>query len=257
MKRQWSNKDSTEQVVDVKQLQADSFQRQVCFGMVPIDCALDIGLVLRKAQFVNVPYKLCNTFDPVVEVLPTRLELSSDCTKISHPEDTITVGRLDPFAINILSVLQKDVAISIQLYLDAAPVANVDAITSRKGSKGVPLQSHQPALYVILYGSRALFEAIGLFASKCGYFLQEPRNCDRNIEYCNPHCLTPASSHILFTNELGNALHQDISKVSRYSQDLNPIDMFTDNTDHALLPETESPRCFKTTLKRYAIAASL
>ena len=110
----------------------------------------------------------------------------------------------------------------------------------------------EPVLHVIIYGARRLFEAIGTFVAACHYYLQQPYDCDRNVEYYNPHCLSPEKEQCIFTNDLRSHAEQENPHANRLYLDYNPIDAFTDTSECSALPETKTPPSLKTHLYKYA-----
>ena len=89
---------------------------------------------------------------------------------------------LDPRTRKILKALKTEPAVHVQLL--AVPT-NVIHAQKRKQQREVLTKGH--ALWINIYGPPELFETIGKFASQCKMFLQDPKYCDKNVEYCNPH----------------------------------------------------------------------
>jgi hypothetical protein len=179
--------------------------------------------------------------------------LQSDLSTLVSADTLVEHGILDPVASKIFSVLLKEHSISLQHQIDRprnVPIAEAhDRAKFKRRSKVMP----QPTLQVIIYGTRHLFESIGTFIAKCHYYLQQPHNCDRNVEYCNPHCLSPEKGQHIFTHDLYNSVGQDSPHASRLYLDCNPIDAFTDTSQCSLLEETRTPPSLKTRLYKYAI----
>lgn len=61
----------------------------------------------------------------------------------------------------------------------AVPSDGTAAKTRNKGS-----------LEIILYGPKNMADPVGMLMEECGYCLQDPYNCDRNVPYINPHRLS-------------------------------------------------------------------
>lgn len=59
-----------------------------------------------------------------------------------------------------------------------------------------------PSLSIILYGPPDMAEAVGSWLDKCHIYLQMPENCDRNVPYSNPHCLSFSDEDKTMTFEL-------------------------------------------------------
>ena len=90
-----------------------------------------------------------------------------------------------------------------------------------------------------------------MFVSRCHYFLQQPRDCDRNVEYCNPHCLSMESAKPLFTYDLKDSDELDTFHADRLYLNTNPIDAFVDTSTCIMLPETETPTALRTQLYKH------
>ena len=180
---------------------------------------------------------------------PGQLSLTprTGSTILTRAESLTSYGTLDPFAAKALSVLQKEPSIVLQLDLARPHTQSQDRAIPKRQSKRVS----QPVLRVIIYGARRLFESVGTFVAECHYFLQQPYGCDRNVEYCNPHCLSPESEHHIFTYELKTSTEQENPHANRPYLDCNPIDAFTDTSQNTTLPETKTPLSLKTILYRY------
>lgn len=56
---------------------------------------------------------------------------------------------------------------------------------------------------IVVYGPSNLFDDIGDFFQDNGYYLQEPRDCDRNVPYRNPHSLSGEDNVVPLTFDLG------------------------------------------------------
>jgi len=85
----------------------------------------------------------------------------------------------------IVQALREDHAIDLQVQ---CVLDDKTASASRK--RGLDSLSRTTcSLSIIIYGSGELFEDIGRFFQDSGLFLQDPRGCDRNVRYRNPHRL--------------------------------------------------------------------
>lgn len=65
--------------------------------------------------------------------------------------------------------------------------------------KGPRVVAHTAA---ILYGPEDLGDCVGRFLDECKYFLQDPYNCEQNVPYKNPHCLSSILGEPKMTFEL-------------------------------------------------------
>lgn len=182
---------------------------------------------------------------------PIPLALKSESATLLHADTLSIFGQLDHAACKILKVFLNESSIRLQLQITWPNPACLrdrhENASSQRNSRGMP--QHQ--LQVNIYGAKHLFESVGTFVSKCGYFLQQPKNCDRNVEYCNPHCVSPESPKRLFTNDLEDFHEPDTFHANRLYLSTNPIDAFMDASSSSMLPETDTPCNLKTQLYRH------
>ena len=98
-----------------------------------------------------------------------------------------------------------------------------------------------------MYGPTELLNHIGDFFTFYNIFIQDPRNCNRVVRYCNPHRL---SSLILedhpWTSHLGvNANMVELKDIAAGPELLDLLDSQSD------LAETPQPWAIATILERY------
>ena len=190
---------------------------------------------------ISKSYSICKT--------PIPLEILEDSCTLIDTNSKSSFGVLDRNGRKILDVLQKEV--SVQLFADILGSSAISSRTTtqlRSSTKAQKLAS-TPVLCVTLYGRQSLFEPVGLFAARCKLYLQHPRNCDKNVQYRNPHCLSSKTSDILHTYNLGDALHPDRGHASELS--INPIDLLADAAGQEILVDTDSPQALRTTLYKH------
>jgi len=106
---------------------------------------------------------------------------------------------------------------------------------------------------VILYGAPSLYEPVGLFAAKCNLFLQHPSNCNKNVQYRNPHCLSPKEGGIVYTHDLNDSSYMDGGQNLKLFA--NPMDLFIDGAEQEALAGTDPPQALKTTLYKHQMQA--
>ncbi|RWA04745.1 hypothetical protein EKO27_g10360 [Xylaria grammica] len=105
------------------------------------------------------------------------------------------------------------------------------------------------SLNIVIYGPLSLSEELGDFFQSYDIYLQDPRHCDRQVKYCNPHRLSstdptslPMTSEI---NSIMNAIElgapELIPERSELLAILNTIEE---------LPEAQQPEAIRTTLER-------
>ncbi|KAL2802257.1 SNF2 family N-terminal domain-containing protein [Aspergillus granulosus] len=168
----------------------------VCFGMV-----LDLPFVPSAP---SVPRNL-HTLLHLAYNTTTALLFEST---IDHPIGSVS----DPEAQQFLFALSQEPGIELQIQLHSEKHANKWYGHKRKGCVQV-----RSRLNVVVYGLIDLFEDIGDFIQENGYYLQEPRHCDRNVPYRNPHCMSGEDDEVPFTFDLGK---QELNFVSAKVPDL-------------------------------------
>ena len=149
----------------------------------------------------------------------------------------------------IVTALQH--GLSLQVFADQ-PVRKVrealceDSQLERKSSKDKSRPTIE--LYLILYGSPEAYDKVDRFAISCGIFLQHPRHCDRNVLYQNPQCLSRKEGKPIFTNDLIDTIN---AAERQTLASLNPIELFTDNSEQEWLKEAHTPADLRTTLYKH------
>ncbi len=219
---------------------------------------------LTLDQLVAVPHEVSYYTD--LAIGPSiALTLQSDVVTLHYSDTSSVYGRLHPVASQILKVLQREPSISLQLYISACEPGPPTRASDKARSQRSRKRHTDRSLQVIIYGSRHLFNSIGTFLSGCRFadskestastYLQQPQHCDRNVQYCNPHCLSPQTSHYVFTFDLEEPAQQSSTYVPSMYIAINFIDRFADVSASDMLGETESPSCLKTKLYRYGLAS--
>ncbi|KAG6999602.1 hypothetical protein G7Y79_00033g067900 [Physcia stellaris] len=113
---------------------------------------------------------------------PTPMTITNDVSAVATASNEDEITYLDTRTRKILKALKAEAAVHVQAL--AVPT-NVIHAQKSKQQREVMTKGH--ALWINIYGPPELFETIGTFASHCKMFLQDPKYCDRNVEYCNPH----------------------------------------------------------------------
>jgi SWI/SNF-related matrix-associated actin-dependent regulator of chromatin subfamily A3 len=170
--------------------------------------------------------------------------------KLQHKTTQADFANLTPTSNEIMRVLGRE--LTLQVFADevvkspADPVAG-DFTTSTRNKSAKPRRSF--GICVVLYGPLRLLEAVGTFAATCKLYLQHPRHCDRVVPYRNPHCLTPKTTEVIYTSQLGTRMHISPELTDDGLQD--PIDLFADSEMQQHLATAQSPPALCTTLYRH------
>ena len=110
------------------------------------------------------------------------MTITNDFGAVATASNEDEIIYLDTRTRKILRALKAEAAVHVQAL--AVPT-NIEHTKTKKRRREVMTKGH--ALWVNIYGPPELFESIGTYASHCKMFLQDPKYCDRNVEYRNPH----------------------------------------------------------------------
>lgn len=184
--------------------------------------------------------------DRPVTALPgaTSALLSTQETVIFTPPREIhrciegdLVGRLDNYLGEVLCRLTADDEFRLQLTLSETQLA-FESSTRPKGTVGF--------LGIIIYGPKGLSSDLSRFIAKCGYYLDDPIDCDRNVPYMNPHSLVSFYDEPSMTFDLPQARQQSPDDLMR-----TPLDILAGFETTGSLPESVTPSALCTDLKVY------
>lgn len=106
------------------------------------------------------------------------------------------------------------------------------------------------ALEITIYGPNDLFEELGAWFDDYQIFLQDPRECHRDVPYCNPHRLSlqdfssaPLLSYVIAQSS--RALHLEAIPQQP--------DLLDDLNSHEDLEEASQPSAIKRNLRRLVL----
>ena len=157
----------------------------------------------------------------------------------SSLDGTRCVGRLqNERSAQIIRRLQDEADLSLQYYCHCRYVGPSRTSRPSKRAKLAIICE----LFVVVYGKAYMFDAIGAFLNSCNLYLQHPGNCDRDVEYRNPHLLS-RNEKVVMTSSLRS--------TERYFDCLEtPSDTFDQFVTTKILHEAETPRALVTKLHR-------
>ena len=122
--------------------------------------------------------------------------------------DGSNIGRLEDCASEVMAKLAADGEIELQL-----DYTTEESEKSRRKTAAYFLQ-------VILYGPKRLADDVGDFIAKCGYYLQDPLGCARNVPYLNPQRLSSLDGCLPMTFDLQQERHYRIEEFTRSADDI-------------------------------------
>lgn len=148
------------------------------------------------------------------------------------------VGQLGDHLGAILTTLANDGEIILQLALSKSPIATELIVKPPRGATWF--------LGITLYGPQRVLGEVGDFVNKCGCFLEDPVNCDRNVPYLNPQLLSSIHEDPPMTFDLPQLQQPNVQDFSRASADVLAGFETTDPIE-----EAANPTSLRTTLKPY------
>jgi SWI/SNF-related matrix-associated actin-dependent regulator of chromatin subfamily A3 len=128
-----------------------------------------------------------STERPVLQYSPPDRLMSGACI----------IGKIEDRSAQILQTLHEDSSLDMQIVL-----AQRRVVKPPKRRFGQALNAM--LFSVILYGPENIAEDVGQFCQDCDIYLQDPHDheCDRNVVYDNPHCLSSSDGQRRMTFEL-------------------------------------------------------
>ena len=181
--------------------------------------------------------------DYKVKEIPVSLEFSQGAEGLVHSSEGSPFGAIIHKSKGIINILRKE--ITVQLFADWAPFQSKG---SAKKANGKPSMTKSPPLLeicAVLYGPAALSDTVGSFLTRCHIYLQDPANCNLNVPYFNPQCLSREDCRIIYTLDLGNCSDME---SSAFGISANPIDLFADSALQETLADSETPDTLSTEL---------
>jgi SWI/SNF-related matrix-associated actin-dependent regulator of chromatin subfamily A3 len=118
-------------------------------------------------------------------------------------------GELDGRTAKILINLGSE-GITFQISCRAS---NRRAASGKKGSRKVGANEAQYVMNAIIYGPEGLCDAVGLYLTKCGVYLQDPQNCDGDYIYANPHILSRTEDIIMTSSIKALTASTDVEQL--------------------------------------------
>jgi hypothetical protein len=213
----------------------------ICFGMVGLPLLYTILFTYHR-QIVDRPL---NAPSHAAAVAPC-IEGAAIFTPPREVRNCSTgdvVGRLDNYAGEVLSKITADGELALQLTISASPVVAESDIKTPKGAVGFAR--------IILYGPRNRFSDVGDFMTKCGYYLEDPCGCDRNVPYMNPQCLFSVHEQPPMTFDVPPLQQNNLDDFIP-----TPCDILAEFETTDRIEEAAIPTALCTTLKPYVASTS-
>jgi hypothetical protein len=158
-----------------------------------------------------------------------------DSGTLLSKDDNTRVGTLEENGLHVLHGLSEEQIVDLQLLCTTE--LDRHAFKAHKSK----LSSPSAYLSIIIYGPFDLFEDVGKFVEECDMYLQDPRSCDRNVKYRNPHRLSGLDPDAPMTSEM-----EDLTVSHEKAQ--GPVDLLAGLESTEFLPETGAPSALRTQL---------
>jgi len=133
---------------------------------------------------------------------------------------------------------------SLDLYASCA-IDSSQTLELQKGPR--VLATIACTLEITIYGPNELFEELGSWFDDYQIFLQDPRECHRDVPYCNPHRL---SLQDFSSAQLLSELIAQSSNALQLEAIPQQPDLLDDLNSHEDLEEASQPSAIKRDLRR-------
>jgi len=153
------------------------------------------------------------------------------------------IGNIKKDMTGVLRVLSSESRIELQLCCSL----DLTSASLRGNAQQEQFRGSINSLSANIYGSMDMFDDVGVFLQSVGVFLQDPQDCDRNVQYRNPHRLSALDEEALMTYEMRRKSEFVAEKILQ-----TPVDVLSDLETTAVLSEADSPDCLATELYTYA-----
>ncbi|KAI0876954.1 SNF2 family N-terminal domain-containing protein [Hypoxylon argillaceum] len=204
----------------------------VCFGL--------FAGVTGECEFT--PGSLPSKQDPSLLSLPARLDSCKDFT--------ITAGGYSGGTIlaqhrQILQAIMDEPTIRLQVDCVLDDVDGERPKRIRNGSRIIPC-----SLSIILYGPLSLSDELGVFFQSYDVYLQDPRHCDWEVKYANPHRLSSAD---VLSLPMTSEINSMVNPIELGAPEIIPerSELLAILNTNEELSETPQPEAIKTSLERH------
>ena len=165
---------------------------------------------------------------------------------LHDPKNDSYCIELQERTLHMLNVLSDRAMVKFQFLAQANTGEEKQTPTPSKKRIAFVQSQQDLSLSVILYGPADMAEAVGSWLDKCHIYLQMPENCDRNVPYSNPHCLSFSDENKAMTFELvSRRLCVGPVKLC------DPTDILAELENNEALAEAPQPFSIATTLHKY------
>lgn len=169
-----------------------------------------------------------------------QLRFSAPNRLIDDRKDSI-FGEFDDRPAKIVVSLLSEPSIVFQII---CRTLNRRAILTKKGTRKPGTNDLQYVIDIILYGPKEFADSTGGYLTKCGIYLQDPLNCNRDVAYMNPHLISRGDVRVM-TSSLCS-----IDSAFDSAQAILHSDIFSKLSSDEHLSLTDAPNTIMTSLYR-------
>ncbi|KAI0533636.1 SNF2 family N-terminal domain-containing protein [Xylaria digitata] len=167
------------------------------------------------------------------------------CSEFTMIDDNYSRGNISIQHRQMLQAILDESTIRLQVSCTLDDTEREKPKRIRSTSRIIPC-----SLNIILYGPLGLSEELGEFFQSYDIYLQDPRHCDREVRYCNPHRLSSADSMSLpMTSEIDNVMSAIELDAAEFIPERPELLTILDTNEE--LPEAQQPDALRTSLKSH------
>lgn len=174
------------------------------------------------------------TFD--TPIIPPSFSLPHYLRQLGREQ---AFGELDERAAKILANLSSEEGITCQIY---CRTISRRAAQGKRGGRKPGANELQYVMNTIIYGPPELCDSVGEYLSKCGVYLQDPLNCDRDVVYSNPQLLSRTEETVMTSTLASQNMAPEVEKV------ISREDLFSELCTDDHLSLTNAPDAVTTPL---------
>ncbi|KAL9085447.1 MAG: hypothetical protein Q9165_007597 [Trypethelium subeluteriae] len=207
----WGNGD-LEIEYDVYKEIGEDLNERVCYGMLD-----DLTISVHEARIGDFGDGIFNA------------RVCSNCVLLQDRSSEI--GLIEPATAKAIRVLSEDSDIALQVRC----TIKREFLTPRRRKSLKTNSVWNAHLSVIIYGTLKSFNSVGNYLEECGFYLQDPEECDQNVPYRNPHRLSGMQKNPPMTIE------QQLDHASIQQKAYSLADFIETFESQQELPEAATP----------------
>ncbi|KAI0190821.1 SNF2 family N-terminal domain-containing protein [Astrocystis sublimbata] len=183
---------------------------------------------------------------------PTRLSMPAQldsCSTFTLSHERYSNGSIHVQHRQLLEAIFEEPTVRLQISCTLEDDSEAKAKRRIRSTRTIPC-----SLNFILYGPLSLCEELGAFFQSYDIYLQDPRHCDWEVKYCNPHRLSSTDFVLLpMTSEISSIMNITELGSSEIIPERSELLAILNANEE--LAETPQPDAIKTSLERHQMQA--